>query len=1278
MATTLETLPNQEIRVAAVLNGGVSLAVWMSGVVLELHHLGMASAELGEREWATYRQVLNVLRADARIDVVAGTSAGGLNGAFLALGIARQRDFAGLRDVWAQDGALDRLLRRPLEPNPPSALQGDGYFLKRIEQALATMAGPDGLSISDNETPPGSVELVLTGTLWSGRESTFTDQMGVAITERDYNATFRFTNSEDARGKAGHLGDPKTQPGKTDTVIGELARAARCTSSFPGAFEPHFVTAGADALEPGRWSSSAGQANFKESQYVIDGGVLLNKPIRPALDAIYAQPGGREVRRVLAYVVPDPGEAPPAASTTTSSATPDKPPVPVATDVVLGIMTRLRSTDSVSRELAEIHDTNAAVRTHQHARARLCRALDAAAETLAPALWTGYREQRIVGACSTIGDLIARGQPAGPQAWSPTEISRALEQVARINIDAFTFVPQDDFAVALAATGPEWHWGQTTVMRLGDMAMELLRRAISVPTESPADRARLADARAALGLQLAEMNADNAELNSYWMSLAKVAGFPRRTDPPVPPEGPEPPAAPELPAAAMPATPEPPTAPDPAERTAFQQLVDYLPARLAGWDEAGTGDPGASGAGAKRRAQLYARALQVAGTLAYVRAEIARARDLLLPPPGPDGTPAPLGEDAAGQLDALCGWLLNLPAGVAADPDPTDDPTTEAEAEAVFDALARPTLERMLVLDTVHVATAGALSVAEQEVELVQVSALDHTTITGMQLHHFGAFYRTSWRINDWITGRLDGARQVIRFLLAPERLCQCEYTPAGLLEKLAEIAAPAESPDAGWLAAQWELPANQDRYLGEITAALDPSSGIDALDQVSAVLALPLQLSALRADLPALAEAIRVEGADAPVASQAWLRTWDEKTRGGGQLSTQEVLDLAALMKTVGRQLITDDLGSDTFARTVSHAAVVATGAFTAPAAKLGRLKAVQLVLSSLRGYAAMVWVMVSYLTRGSVIGARIVQLGVAVGGVLLAVAVVVPGVPAALTAIGVMLLLAAASASALLTRHAFWMGVRLALAALLVLAVTGYPLVQKLHDDGYTGDVSSVVSKLLVGVGIVLLGWFIVLTGRGPALTNASVFGRGIALAVGTVTWTVGMLIVGAWSASRDAVVWNATAIPFEIALVGLLQIEWHRHVTGRSLWGRVPLIVQGIGVAGAIVSSCLDLTTADVHWLTVGLHWFLPIAMVGLLAAGVWTVIGRVWRGLPGFALLFAALLAGVAVLIATVPWTSLGVTSSWTPSWTEVAILLLVGFGVLSAALIVGRDVTDRPA
>jgi hypothetical protein len=90
----------QELRLAVVLNGGVSLAVWISGVTHELNQLVQASRRRATRQGAgsdTYADLLKVLQADARIDVIAGTSAGGINGGFLALGLAHGCDLSGLR-----------------------------------------------------------------------------------------------------------------------------------------------------------------------------------------------------------------------------------------------------------------------------------------------------------------------------------------------------------------------------------------------------------------------------------------------------------------------------------------------------------------------------------------------------------------------------------------------------------------------------------------------------------------------------------------------------------------------------------------------------------------------------------------------------------------------------------------------------------------------------------------------------------------------------------------------------------------------------------------------------------------------------------------------------------------------------------------------------------------------------------------------------------------------------------------------------------------------------
>ena len=51
----------------------------------------------------------------------------------------------------------------------------------------------------------------------------------------------------------------------------------------------------------------AGFANMTRSHWVADGGLLANRPLTPLLDQVFAQPARGQVRRVLAFVVPDGG-----------------------------------------------------------------------------------------------------------------------------------------------------------------------------------------------------------------------------------------------------------------------------------------------------------------------------------------------------------------------------------------------------------------------------------------------------------------------------------------------------------------------------------------------------------------------------------------------------------------------------------------------------------------------------------------------------------------------------------------------------------------------------------------------------------------------------------------------------------------------------------------------------------------------------------------------------------------------------------------------------------
>src|SRR5258708_4311920 len=90
--------------------------------------------------------------------------------------------------------------------------------------------------------------------------------------------------------------------------------------------------------------------------------------------------------------------------------------------------------------------------------------------------------------------------------------------------------------------------------------------------------------------------------------------------------------------------------------------------------------------------------------------------------------------------------------------------------------------------------------------ELVQVSADTRSLLardwktaqkklTGMQFHHFGAFYKRSWRANDWMWGRLDGAGWLVHVLLDPRRVRWIVQARAGEREEGSR--GPQSRPDA-------------------------------------------------------------------------------------------------------------------------------------------------------------------------------------------------------------------------------------------------------------------------------------------------------------------------------------------------------------------------------------------------------------------------------------------------------------------------------------------------
>ncbi len=320
-----------ELRIGVVMYGGVSLAVYIGGVARELLSVVRATAlGVGEKKALAgvqeltpvetiYRQCASnkdgELTTRVAIDVISGTSAGGINGVFLAKALAQNLSMDSIVKLWVEEGDLSRLLndRAARTPNvdpddPPPALFNGRHMYERLLHAL------DGMGKQQPEAhfDPGRVDLYITTTDVRGELVRLPVSNAVAR-EMRYRQRFHFTHRPTDRKE-------DKDEGKEDDFSWDenplLAFAARCTSSFPGAFEP-FTWNDAQAVASSRSKASKSEASkwtdrllFVGPEYekkpLTDGGYLDNKPFSYVVDELARRQSYLDVKRVLVYIEPDP------------------------------------------------------------------------------------------------------------------------------------------------------------------------------------------------------------------------------------------------------------------------------------------------------------------------------------------------------------------------------------------------------------------------------------------------------------------------------------------------------------------------------------------------------------------------------------------------------------------------------------------------------------------------------------------------------------------------------------------------------------------------------------------------------------------------------------------------------------------------------------------------------------------------------------------------------------------------------------------------------------
>jgi patatin-related protein len=326
----------RELRLALVCYGGVSLAIYMHGITKEIHRLVVASKGLEtspdrnpfrEGTERVYWEALKDLRdregisTRVVVDILAGSSAGGINAVFLAKALAHNLSQDALRDVWLENGDLRKLLRSRL---PGLPLKVTGWVVGNL--------------LRKGTTPPLNGDLMLTW-LWealnrmdSGQDpSPFPQlktlmpedhQLNLFVTTTDLSGYMRLATAH-APKQVQDLWHRHVLPfryGQGPDQLDErhnaaLAFAARATSCFPGAFPPVNVENVTQVLRPKGWPGDFpdrfariyGLSRVDVSKrFFIDGGVLDNRPFQVAIEAVVAKPAETEVDRRLLYIEPDP------------------------------------------------------------------------------------------------------------------------------------------------------------------------------------------------------------------------------------------------------------------------------------------------------------------------------------------------------------------------------------------------------------------------------------------------------------------------------------------------------------------------------------------------------------------------------------------------------------------------------------------------------------------------------------------------------------------------------------------------------------------------------------------------------------------------------------------------------------------------------------------------------------------------------------------------------------------------------------------------------------
>lgn len=364
----------KEMRLAVVIYGGASLAIYMHGVSKELLKLVRASKilhEVGTKRAANmpYRESPDHRDSDTEavyfellkrinkhchfrvvIDVIAGASAGAINGVMLGKAIVDDGELDAQTPMWLSDADVDylsneksswnkwylypllrtlsfwlpgdlgahpetrekltRLIRSSWFEPPFSGVRLSEHFLDALQKIM------DSRREGSTLLPPGArLDMYASITDLQGYPGTIRLHEELVAREWEHAAYCHLTHVAGAA-------DPNTSDFRDDNVPA-LVWAARASSSFAGAFPPFHHNELRELLQarglawPGeaaflaqkvfvRSGTPASQIMDPADRYFVDGGIVNNKPFGAAMQGLNQRSADRHVDRYIVYIEPDP------------------------------------------------------------------------------------------------------------------------------------------------------------------------------------------------------------------------------------------------------------------------------------------------------------------------------------------------------------------------------------------------------------------------------------------------------------------------------------------------------------------------------------------------------------------------------------------------------------------------------------------------------------------------------------------------------------------------------------------------------------------------------------------------------------------------------------------------------------------------------------------------------------------------------------------------------------------------------------------------------------